>query len=210
MKRISIISFGIFAFSCSLAVAAIERPPIRYTALYNNDIRHGEEDFYAHRLEAIFAKEFNFASQYQMKAQMVPFLDLRYNIVRQKRERAVAGIEFGLSPLSFFYVGQQFRYSWYSESLHQRRVIDSTSMPEALTKVIFSHQLIPGKEILKGYFGSEYTYDFRHQKGVRAETLIGLIAPIGKSCEVDVNWRHRDRVHDYDCDTFETSVSYTF
>ena len=210
IKKSIFISFVILAFFCSLAYAAIERPAARYSVLFNNDIRHSEENFYAHRVEVFFTKKLNGASGYEMVGKMIPFVDLRYSVERRKRERTMTGVEFGLEPLSFFYVAQQFRYSWYSEALHETGIIENTNRPEALTKITLSHRLIPGKEIVTSYLSGEYTYDFRDGRGARIETIIGLLTAFGKDWEANLDWRHRDRIHNADCDTFEASVAYNF
>lgn len=123
MKKLVIVSFIILLGSYSPAYTAIESSPARYSVLFNNDIRHSEENFYAHRLEAFFAKKFNGASGYEMTGKMIPFVDLRYSLERRKRERTMTGIELGLELVNFLYIAEQLRYSWYSEALHATGII---------------------------------------------------------------------------------------
>lgn len=209
MKKVILLILSFIVFSYSPASANIAAVPMRYTVLYNNDIRHAEENFWSNRLEAFFEKDIRLGSK-ELTAKMIPFVEQRYSINRNKRERTMAGIEFGVEPVDFLYIAEQLRYSWYSKVSSRSSLIKHTNMPEALTKIIFSRQLIPGKEILKGYAGSEHTYDFRDGRSTRVEVIAGLLAALSKDWQANVDWRHRDRIHDFDCDTFEASVSYDF
>jgi hypothetical protein len=176
-----------------------------YKILFAN----GFSNFCFNGLLGFFKNDIHLASK-EVTAKMIPFVEQRYSIDRHKRERTMTGIEFGLEPVDYLYIAEQFRYSWYSETSSRSSLIKHTNMPEALTKIIFSRQLIPGKEILKGYAGSEHTYDFRNGRATRVEVIAGLLAALGKDWQASVDWRHRDRIHDFDSDTFEASVSYDF
>ena len=209
MKKVILLILGFIVFSYPLALANIAAVPMRYTVLYNNDIHHADENFWSNRLEAFFKKDIRLVSK-ELSAKMIPFVEQRYSTGRHKRERTMAGIELGVEPIEFLYIAEQFRYSWYSETLHRHGTVERVSMPESLTRIILSHQLVPGKEILKGYAGSEYTYDFRNGRATRVEVIAGVLAALGKDWQASVDWRHRDRIHGFDSDTFEASVSYDF
>lgn len=209
MKKVILLILSFIVFSYPLAWAGIAAVPMRYTVLHNNDIRVADENFWSNRLEAFFKKDIHLSSK-EVTAKMIPFVEQRYSISRNRRERTMAGIELGAEPIEFLYIAEQFRYSWYSETLYQHGVVERASMPESLTRIILSHQLVPGKEILKGYAGSEYAYDFRDGRATRVETIAGLVAVFSKNWQANIDWRHRDRIHYFDSDTFETSVSYDF
>lgn len=195
-------------FFCSGVFAASNKPPIRYTLLFNDDIRHAEENFYANRLEVFFIKEINSRTAEGVSLRAVPFVEARHSVKRRKRERVSTGVELGLDWGDFFYFGQQFRQAWRSEAVFNRKVIKNINMFETVSIVTLSRRLIPAKDILKGYISGEYTYDFRLGRGTRIESIAGLIIPLGKQAELNLDWRHRDRIHFYDCDTFELSASY--
>jgi len=180
-----------------------------YTFLFNYDIRHSDENFFANRIAAFFTKPFNIKS-IPITAKATPFVEVRHSVRRHKRERLATGVEFGLEPKNLFYLGEQFRYVWHSEQLYNRGVIKDIDMFEAVSILTLSCRLIPHKDILKGYISGEYTYDFRKGSGTRIESLAGILMPIGKSFEANLDWRHRDRIHADDCDTFEMSGSYKF
>ena len=197
-------------FLCSAAFAAGGKPPMRYTIIFNDDIRHADENFYANRLEAFFIKEINSRAAERVSLRAVPFLEARHSVKRRKRERVSTGLELGLDWRDFFYLGQQFRQVWRSEPVYNRGVIKNINMFEAVSIVALSRRLIPGKDILKGYISGEYTYDFRLGRGTRVESIAGLLIPLAKEAELNLDWRHRDRIHSDDCDTFELSASYKF
>lgn len=210
MKVAIAVSLGIVEFCCGLAFAAFQSPPLRYTLLYNYDLRHTEENFYSNRLEALFSKALNSGQGYQVKFKAKPFVELRHSPQRRKMERLSTGVELGLDWADLLYMAEQFRQVWRSEPVYNRGVIKNTDMPEAVSIITLSSWLIPNKKILKGYISGEYTYDFRLGRGARIESIAGLLIPVDKSLEVNMNWRHRDRIHSDDCDTFEASASYLF
>lgn len=211
MKKAIIAGFGMAVFSCSFAFAGPDMPPMRYCLLYNNDIRHGDENFWASRLEAFFKKDLSpAASKYEITGKLMPFIEQRYSIDRRKRERTMAGIELGLEAMDFLYIAEQFRHVWRSEAVYNRGVIENTNMPEAVSIITLSFWLFPDKKIFKGYISAEYTYDFRLGRGARVESIAGLLIPVDKSLEISMDWRHRDRIHSDDCDTLEAGVSYNF
>lgn len=199
-------------FPCSLASATIGKPPARYSLVYNNDIRHSDENFYSHRLEAFFEKKIPFIIKDEVAMLMIPFVEQRYNVRRQKRERTLVGIELGIKLIDFFYIAQQLRQAWRSEPVYNRGIIKNTNMAESISIIKMSFPLIPGKhkDIVQGYISGEYTYDFRLGRGSRIESIAGMLLPAGKTWEVNIDWRHRDRIHADDCDTFEAGVAYNF
>lgn len=205
-----VISLAVTPFLCLGAIASSGKPPIRYTILFNDDIRHADENFYANRLEVFFIKEINPSNGERVSLRAVPFLEARHSVKRRKRERVSTGVELGLGWRDFFYLGQQFRQVWRSEPVYDRGVIKNTNMFETVSIVTLSRRLIPAKDILKGYISGEYTYDFRLGRGTRIESIAGLLIPVAKEAELNLDWRHRDRIHSDDCDTFELSASYKF
>ena len=205
-----VISLAVVPFLCLSAFPASGKPPMRYTIIFNDDIRHADENFYANRLEAFFIKEINSRAAERVSLRAVPFLEARHSVKRRKRERVSTGLELGLDWRDFFYLGQQFRQVWRSEPVYNRGVIKNINMFEAVSIVTLSRRLIPGKALLRGYISGEYTYDFRLGRGTRVESIAGLLIPLAKEAELNLDWRHRDRIHSDDCDTFELSASYKF
>lgn len=201
---------GIAFFSSSLSFAGAHRPPLRYSLTFNYDIRHPDEDFYANRLGAFLVKKMSSSPGKEVTLEVMPFVEVRHNVERRKRERVSTGVELGFNWRNCFYCGEQLRQVWRSEPVYNRGVIKNINMFEALSIVTLSHQLIPGKDILKGYIRGEYTYDFRLGRGTRVESIAGLLILLHREVQLDLDWRHRDRIHADDCDTFEAGVVYNF
>ncbi len=191
------------------AQAAVKRPAVRYSFLYDFDTRADKRDFYYHRVEVFFTRDFNAAFGHTVTLQAVPFYEYRYNVDHRKRERLTAGAEFGLEPVSFFYIGERFQYVNRNERLHSH-LFEHDTMTEGVTVLTLSHQLIPKKDIVKGYVSVEQTYDFHAGRSTWTETLAGVLVAIGKSMDAKICWRHRDRIHYYDSDMVEAGLSYTF
>lgn len=187
------------------AFAAANKPQSRYTVFFNYDIRHADENFYANRLEVILNRELNYA----VALRLMPFVEARHSVERRKRERLTAGLEIGAQFMGYFYIGEELREVWRSEPVYHRGVIANTFMPESLSILKLSFPLIPRINIT-GYISGEYTYDFRLGRGSRVESLAGFILPIGKAFELNLNWRHRDRISADDCDTLESGITYNF
>lgn len=199
------VSLVIVLFSCSLASAMIKSPSLRYSVLVNNDIRHADENFLSHRLEAPFNKALND----KIAAKVTPFVEYRSSLRRHKRERVSLGAQAGLEFAGFFYIGEELRQVWRSEPVYNRGVIKNINILESLSIIKISFPLLPDKNI-KGYACGEYTYDFRLGRGTRIESIAGMLIPAGKSWEVNLDWRHRDRIHADDCDTLEAGITYIF
>lgn len=210
MRKKVVACLATLGFSYSFAFAAMGKPAVRYAFLFNHDIRHSDENFYSNRLEAVFGKVLNSGCDYRPVMKLKPFVEIRHSQQRSKKERLATGIEAGIDLTDFLYIGQQLRHLWRSEPVYNRGVIKNTNMTEGLSIVTLSRWLTPRKKLVKGYISGEYTYDFRLGRGSRIESVAGLLIPAGKSCELNLDWRHRDRIHADDCDTIEGSVSYLF
>lgn len=209
-RKTAALVLGIVLFSYSLGFAGVYKLPLRYSLTFNHDIRHADENFYANRLETLLVKKINSSPGKEVSLKVIPFVEVRHNVARRKKERVSAGVELGFNWRDFFYLGEQLRQVWRSEPVYNRGVIKDTDMFEALSIVSLSRQLIPGKDILKGYISGEYTYDFRLGRGTRIEAIAGVLIPLGKEARLNLDWRHRDRIHADDCDTFEAGVAYNF
>lgn len=201
---------GIAFFSYSLGFAGVYKLPLRYSLNFNHDLRHSDENFYANRLEALLVKKVNSSPGKEFEIKISPFVEARHSVERRKKERLSTGVEIGFNWRDFFYFGEQLRQVWRSEPVYNRGVIKDVDMLEALSIVSLSRQLIPGKDALKGYISGEYTYDFRLGRGTRVEAIAGVLIPLGKEARLNLDWRHRDRVHADDCDTLEAGISYNF
>ena len=99
---------------------------------------------------------------------------------------------------------------WRSEPVYNRGINKNINMLETVSIITYEPSTHPRENILKGYISGEYTYDFRLGPGSPVESIAGLLVPLGTGTELSLDWRHRDRIHSDDCDTFEAGVAYNF
>lgn len=183
-----------------------KKPEFRLQQLYRYDMRNKGSDLYITRVSAAF--DYLEASA-RILLRIMPFYEARRNLNDNIWERKEFGVEFGRDIFPWFYLGEAIQGVRLKDgdhgNYHKRRTTESE------TRLLFSHNLVSIKSVkLKGYVLGEYTYDFDEGKGMRNEIAVGLIAPIGKYIETDINWRHIDRIHDWDADTLEASLTLVF
>jgi len=144
---------------------------------------------------------------------LIPFVEIRRNIERNFWERKELGLETGKDFFPWVYLGESIQYVWTREDLTNvyYPAYEKKDYMESETRLLLSHNLLSSRYLkLKGFILNEYTYDFDKGKGARNEVAIGLIMPLGKYIETQINWRHIDRVHYYDSDTVEAAVTLVF
>lgn len=211
MKAKTFVLAGLFflgLFISSVFACWDRRPQFRWMQLYRYDLRQDKHQLYTNRLSATFNC---LRKKEKPLLKLMPFFEIRRNIRRDLWERKELGIEIGRDIFSWFYFGQGIQAVWLKEEYREIPVGKSRDSAESETRLVLSHKLISHKHIsVKGYLLGEYTYDFDIGSGTRNELAIGLTAPIGKYIETDINWRHIDRIHDYDSDTLEASVTLIF
>ncbi|RKY30213.1 MAG: hypothetical protein DRP74_07450 [Candidatus Omnitrophota bacterium] len=111
----------------------------------------------------------------------------------------------------WFYLGESVQKGWMYENYEYYSIFDKRDYTEAETRIIFSHGILENEKIkLKGFALAELSYDFHKKEGVRNELVAGVILPINKNFEAELNWRHIDRVHYYDSDVVETALTLIF
>lgn len=191
-----------FIFNPSYAFAEWdEKPEFRLTGTYRYDIRDDNHDLFSNRISATFRNAF----------QVMPFFEARWNIDQDLWERKEAGVEIGKKFCSWFYLGESIEHVWAKEDYLVYADYEKRDYLEAETRLLFKQDLLSTESIkLKGYFVEEYTYDFKEDKATFNELVLGVIMPITQSAELNLNWRHIDRIHYYDSDTLEASLSFLF
>lgn len=185
-----------------------KKPQIRWTQLYRHDLRDKDQELYANRLSATFSY---LDKKEKPLLKLMPFFEFRRNVAEGFWERKEVGIEIGKDIFPWFYLGEGIQAVWLKEAYREVTTGKKRDSTEAETRFVFSHNLFSRKGIsVKGYLLDEYTYDFGRGEGTRNELAIGLVTPIGKYVETNINWRHIDRIHDYDSDSIEASVTLVF
>lgn len=208
-KKILFFSALFLCLAYSFSFAAFEkRPQIFLKQGYRYEYRRKRHRLYTNRLSALFTYR-NQEANHLFKIE--PFFEMRRNIVWDLWERKELGVEFGKDIFPWFYLGESIQQVWVKEDHRYYRVYEKENFTESETRLMFSHNLLDSKYLkLKGFILGEYTYDFNWGAGVRNEAVAGLSIPLGRHIETTIDWRHVDRIHYYDSDTFEAWLSLVF
>jgi hypothetical protein len=185
-----------------------KRPEFRWQQLYRYDLRQNNRDLYINRISARFTyKDLGEKALFKLE----PFFEARRNLGKGLWERKLLGIEIGKDIFPWVYLGDAIQQTWIKEDYRHYTIFESKNHAESVTRLLFSHNLLPDRYIkLKGFVLNEYTLDFYRGSGICNEVAIGVTAPIYKCIETTINWRHIDRIHYYDSDTLEASVTLIF
>lgn len=201
---------GLFTLSVALSAFASwnKKPEFRWQQLYRYEMRRNRHRLYNNRLSATF----NYSDEKGKSLfKMAPFFEIRRNLVDDLWERKELGIEMGKDIFAWVYVGEALQKGWMKEDYRYYTDYEKRNYFESEARLLLSHNLLSSRCIkLKGFILNEYTYDFDEGRGMRNELAVGLVMPVGKYIETGLSWRHIDRVHYYDSDTFETSVTAVF
>lgn len=210
MKTKILILIGSFLFlHISITFAAWDKKPeFRLEELYRSDFREDNHSLYSNRVSATFIyQDRNDKALLKFK----PFFEARFNIEKDLWERKEWGLEIGRDILPWFYFGQAIQSLLRNEDYEFRQIYKKRKNVESETKFLLSHNLISGEKIkLTGFILDEYTYDFNGGVSTRNEIAAGLIMPLNKHLETQINWRHIDRIHFYDSDVIESVVTLIF
>ena len=185
-----------------------KKPEFRFQQLYRYDTRQDDHQLYTNRMSLMF----NYLDKKEKSLfKITPFFEIRRNIDRDVWERKELGIEIGKDIFPWLYLGQAIQQGWMKEDHRFYANYEKREYSESETRLLLSHNLLSNKYVkLKGFILDEYSYDFDIREGTRNELVIGLIMPVGKYIETAINLRHIDRIHYYDSDTFEASVTLVF
>ena len=175
---------------------------------YRYDTRQDNHQLYTNHFSLVF----NYLSEKNKPLlKLIPFFEIRRNIDRELWERKELGMEIGKDILPWLYVGEAIQKGWMKENYRYCADYEKRDYTESETRLLFNHNLLSNKYIkLKGFVLNEYTYDFDKGQATRNELIAGFIIPLGKYIETDISWRHIDRIHTYDSDTIEASVTLVF
>ncbi len=184
------------------------KPQVRVENKYRYDTRQDNHALYITRVSAAF----NYLDALDEPIfKFIPFFESRLNLGKDFWERKEIGIEIGKDIFPFLYLGESLQQVWMKEDYRYYSQYESRDQFEAETRLMLKHDLISNDSIkLKCFVANEYTYDFNNGKGVRNEIVGGFVMPFGKHIETDLVWRHIDRIHHYDSDVVETSITLIF
>ncbi|MFH1046074.1 MAG: hypothetical protein V1727_03830 [Candidatus Omnitrophota bacterium] len=184
---------------------------IKFTNVHTARIAASDNDesLYLTRAAAVVEYEFETFNQ---AVKLIPFYEYQYNLDTDDWWRKEAGAEIGASffEQGLFYYGASFQHVWQQRENYPVESLEETTEWES--RFVYTPPLdwwLFGDKF-KLHLFDEYTYDFtRGQFTLNCcgawfewKALDWLSVPVG--------WRHIDRVHDYDADTFEFSVLLSF
>jgi len=210
--KVKIIAFlGLsFLFIFSFAYAGwAQKPEFRLTHLYRYDLRQDFRNIYADRISATFSY---LDDQGRPLLKLTPFFEMSRNIKWDIWERKEVGLEIGKDIFPWLYFGDAIQKVWTRENdidwfipFYEKR-----DYVESETRLYLSRNLFSAKNFkLKGFILDEYIFDFDRGAWLRNEVAIGIILPLSKYIETEVNWGHIKR-HNYDSDAVETSITLVF
>ena len=207
-RRFVLLLFGLVLFFSSAFASWDKKPEFRWTQFYRWD-RHFDSD-------GIYSSRFSLSFGYldgkgRPLFKVMPFFEMRRNFDADLWERRELGVEIGKDILPCLYLGESIQHVWKNEEVTASQKYEKENSVEAKTRLALSRKFFEKNSFnLKGFIIGEYTYDMNEGKGRRNEIIIGLSAPLGKHWEAGLNWRHIDRIHYFDTDTFEASATLVF
>lgn len=140
--------------------------------------------------------------------ELEPYYEASRNLRREKWQRQELGLVIGKDVLPWFYLGQAIQAVWSDEDHSDYRYYQEHNVTEAITRLTLSKDIFTTK--LKGFISNDYIYEFDSGAGVRNEVMADLSYPVFKNTQAGMDWRHIDRVHNYDSDTLETFLNLRF
>lgn len=166
-------------------------------------IKRGELEFSYDRGKDVFSK-----------IKILPFVEFHNNLNKNRKlERKEVGLEVGVDLGPNIYLGESFQYTrynydWVNYIWHPRIKYAA----EAETHVLFNLPLGNAEEDRKinVYFLDELTYNFKIGEVTRNEIAVGLKVPLVKHLQSNLGWRHIDRIHDFDSDALEITLTLVF
>ncbi len=209
MKKVLIfIKLFLILFLSQSFAGRVSKPEFCLKELYHYDLRRANHKLYINRLSL----SFDYLNKKEIALfKVTPFFEIRRNIHKGFWERKELGVEIGKDISPWFYLGEAIQRGWIKEDYRYFSDYESRDYTESETRLCFAQNIIANKHIqLKGFILNEYTYDFDRGVGTRNEVAIGFILPVNRYIETQINWRHIDRIHYYDSDTFEAALTLIF
>ncbi len=208
IRRFVLLSFSLTLFFSSAFAGWDKKPEFRWKQFYRWDRHFNSDGVYSSR----FSLSFGYSDgEKQPLFKVMPFFEMRRNLDADLWERRELGVEVGKDILAWLYLGESIQQVWKNEEWIKPQHYEKENTVEAITRLALSRRFFEKNSFyLKGFIIDEYTYDTDEGSGMRNEIMIGASAPLGKHWEAGLNWRHIDRIHYFDTDTFEAFATLIF
>jgi len=173
-------------------------------------IRSDDDDYelYSTRIAAFV--EYNIPGL-EKTIRVLPFFEYQSNFDTNTWWRKELGTEIGTTFFNdWLYLGASFQHVWQKEENYPVELLDETTEWES--RFVITPPLEWGlfKDTLKLHLFEEYTYDFTRGQGTLNEIGVILDWKISENLKIPIGWSHLDRIHDFDSDTLEFSVLFSF
>lgn len=194
---------ALFLFQYHPALADRQkRPQIILSQRYHYDLHKSNHEYYADRLSLRWD---------YLKVGIVAFFESQFNLDKNLWQRKEVGVELNKEVLSWFQASLFLQKSWFKEDYQYHLEFEKEENFESVGRVMFSCDLIKKPKFnMSGFVYNDYIYEFNQGAGICNEVVVGVTIPVGKYTKVGLNWRHIDRIHYYDSETIESSLTLSF
>lgn len=208
LKKFLLCILMMFLFVSESFAAKISKPEFRLKELYRHDGRRSKHRLNVNRLSV--SVDYSHDAKNTL-FKITSFFELRRNTAKGLLERKELGVEIGKDIFPWLYIGEAIQRGWMKEDYLSYLDYKKRDYTESETRLLLNYNILSNKYIkLTGFVLDEFTYDFDTDAGVRNEVALGFTLPLNKYLETEVNWRHIDRIHEYDSDTFEAGLTLIF
>lgn len=204
-----ILSAVLFLFVRPSSAGTFTKPELRLRELYRYEYRRNRD-------HALYTNRLSLSSSWLDNEEnalfkLTPFIEIRRNTHKGLWERKEFGLEIGKDCLDWLYLGESIKHVRAKEDYRYYTDYENRDCTETQTRILLTHNLISTDFIkVKGFILDEFTYLCDKGKGISNEATLGVIVPLNKYLEAQIDWRHIDRIDYYDSDTFEAALTLIF
>lgn len=204
--------------SCSLLVLLIVLPGIAFTEItdkgfeFQQTVRRsttdGDDSLYLSRITGFLKGRDPLTGKI---VKFAPFYEYQHEFQTDTWWRKEIGAEIGTSFFGdIFYYGASFQHVWQQPEAYEVEVLEETTEWESrfIITLPINWGIFKGKAKLRIF--EEYTYDFTRGQGTINQVGAHVEWQFKENVKIPFGWRHIDRIHDFDSDTIETSVIFSF
>ncbi|MFC1632087.1 hypothetical protein ACFL1I_00145 [Candidatus Omnitrophota bacterium] len=177
---------------------------------YRVDTRSDDDDYSFYITRAAGYLDFN-CPLLERTFRIAPFFEYQSNLDTNTWWRKELGAEIGTSFFNdIFYYGASLQYVW--QKLDNYPVEDTTETAEWESRFVITPPInwwIFGDTLFLRLF-NEYTVDLERGQGTFNQVGVVFDWQVLDWLRLPIGYRHVDRVHDYDADTLEFSVVFSF
>ncbi|MBN3038621.1 MAG: hypothetical protein JW869_04300 [Candidatus Omnitrophica bacterium] len=198
---------GIFSLS---AFAFAEIKDFGFTNIHTARIAASDNDDSLYLSRAAFTIDYEL-TPIERTFNILPFFEYQHNIDSEDWWRREAGAEIGTSFFNdIFYYGASFQHVWQQEENYPVELLEETTEWESRFVITPPLNWWLFEDVLTLHLFDEYTYDFTRGQATFNTCGATIDWNINDWLTVPFGWKHIDRVHDFDADTFEFSLQLNF